>query len=60
MTRTEIKREAKEMVAWKGPHNVLEFGDEIAGEMMIPKEYREEIVQEAVNQANRVLDFLGI
>lgn len=59
MKRSEVKRAAKNLVAWKGPDNVMEFADEMVTEDPdVPRECRQVVADEAVVQAQRVLDFL--
>ena len=64
MKRREIITAAKQMVARHGPSNVLEFGEELfrnyTSADMPEWPHKEEILAEAVTQAWRVYDFLGV
>ena len=63
MNRREIVAEAKRMVLYAGPANVLEFADEMFSRYATPDmpkwNHKEEIIAEAVKQALRVYHFLG-
>ena len=64
MKRREIIRAAKMMVIYHGPSNVLEFGEELfdnnTNRDMPEWPHKEEIIAEAVIQAERIYDFLGM
>ena len=63
MTRREIIEEAKWLVLYHGPSNILEFGNELFDSHTAidsPRmKYKEEIIKEAHRQADRVYRFLG-
>ena len=61
MNKSEIKTQAKWLVAHNGPMNVLEFGEElVAGYPSWNAEEAAAIQLEAMIQADRVLDFLKL
>jgi len=59
--RREVIRQAKLLVPYKGPNNVLEFGPEYRNEVRpgTSEEDKDAIIAEAVRQAERVYEFLG-